>query len=241
MRRALAFLTPLGGARAPSPAALPWFPVVGAVVGLGVGLVWWGAVQVWPPALAAALTVSADLGFTGMLHLDGLVDAADGLLPHLETTRRLEVMAEPGAGAFGVGAAVTVLLVRWAALTGLEPQPLLVAALWCASRSAMAATVGLLPYARSSGLATAFLPEAGRRLTAAPAVVGVAGLVAAGGLAAAVASLVAGTAAIVGVVVGAGAVVAFARRRIGGFTGDVLGAAGLVGETAGLVLAAARW
>jgi adenosylcobinamide-GDP ribazoletransferase len=48
-------------------------------------------------------------------------------------------------------------------------------------------------------------------------------------------------AGLVGVVVGAGAVLLLAHRRIGGVTGDVLGAAGLVGETLGLVLASARW
>jgi cobalamin synthase len=50
-----------------------------------------------------------------------------------------------------------------------------------------------------------------------------------------------GLVAVGAVAVGAAGVVAVARRRIGGFTGDVLGASGMVGETAGLVLAAARW
>jgi adenosylcobinamide-GDP ribazoletransferase len=48
-------------------------------------------------------------------------------------------------------------------------------------------------------------------------------------------------AALVGVVAGAGAVLLLSLRRLGGVTGDVLGAAGLVGETVGLVVAAARW
>ena len=51
----------------------------------------------------------------------------------------------------------------------------------------------------------------------------------------------AGFAATVALVLGAAAVVALAQRRIGGFTGDVLGAAGLVGETVALVVAAAKW
>jgi cobalamin synthase len=42
-------------------------------------------------------------------------------------------------------------------------------------------------------------------------------------------------------VAGAVGVVALARRRLGGFTGDVLGASGMVGETTGLIAAAARW
>jgi len=51
----------------------------------------------------------------------------------------------------------------------------------------------------------------------------------------------AGIAAVAGVVAGAAGVIAIARRRIGGFTGDVLGASGVVGETTGLLVAAARW
>ncbi|HEV3401876.1 MAG TPA: adenosylcobinamide-GDP ribazoletransferase, partial [Acidimicrobiales bacterium] len=157
MRRALAFLTPLGGPVAPSPAALPWFPVVGAVLGLAVGGTWWAVSEVWPPAVAAAVVVAVDLALTGMLHLDGLVDSADGLLPPLDRERRLEVMADPRAGAFGVGAATAVLLLRWAALSGLRPRPLLLAGLWCASRSVMATVARSVPYARPSGLAGAFL------------------------------------------------------------------------------------
>jgi len=53
MRRALAFLTPFGGAVAPSPAALAWFPPVGAVIGLGVGGIWWLAARAWPATAAA--------------------------------------------------------------------------------------------------------------------------------------------------------------------------------------------
>ena len=237
MRRALAFLTPLGGAASPSPAALPWFPVVGAALGLVLGGVWWGASELWPPLVAAAVVVAADLALTGMLHLDGLVDAADGLLPPLERPRRLEVMADPRAGAFGVGAAATVLLLRWSALAGLRPRPLLLAGLWCASRSVMATVARTVPYARASGLATAFLPEGGARGAGLMAAVSLLGAVVLAG----VASGTGGVAAVVAAVGGSVAVVALARRRLGGFTGDVLGAAGLVGETAGLLVAAARW
>jgi adenosylcobinamide-GDP ribazoletransferase len=238
MRRALAFLTPLGGAAAPSPSALSWFPVVGAALGLAVGAVWWGASELWPPVVAAAVAVAADLALTGMLHLDGLVDSADGLLAPLERERRLEVMADPRAGAFGVGTATAVLLLRWSALAALRPRPLLVAALWCGSRSVMAAAARSVPYARPGGLAAAFLPEAGaRRGAGAPAAAGVVGAAALAG----VATGVSGVAAVVAGGAAAVAVVAFARRRLGGFTGDVLGACGLVGETAGLLVAAARW
>jgi adenosylcobinamide-GDP ribazoletransferase len=233
MRRALAFLTPLFGASEPRPQTLGWFPVAGAALGLVVGGVWWGAERVWPAAVAAAIVVAVDLALTGLLHVDGLADTADGLLPHLDRTRRLEVMAAPDVGAFGVTTVAAVLLLRWAALAVTAPSPLLLGGLWCASRTAMAVTARRVPYARPGGLAAAFL--GGRALTtaAAGAVLAVALAFAGPGMA--------GVAAVGGVAVGAAVVVALAWRRIGGFTGDVLGAAGVVGETTGLLVAAARW
>ena len=233
MRRALAFLTPLFGASEPRPRTLAWFPFAGAALGLVLGAVWWGAERVWPAAVAAAIVVAADLALTGLLHVDGLADSADGLLPHLDRARRLEVMAAPDVGAFGVAAVVAVLLLRWAALATTAPSPLLLGGLWCASRTAMAVAARKVPYARPGGLASAFL--GGRTLSTA-----LIGAVLATGLAFAGPGVV-GIASVAGVVVGAGGVVALARRRIGGFTGDVLGASGMVGETTGLLVAAARW
>jgi adenosylcobinamide-GDP ribazoletransferase len=233
MRRALSFLTPLFGASEPRPETLTWFPFAGAALGLVLGAVWWGAERIWPAAVAAAIVVAADLALTGLLHVDGLADSADGLLPHLDRTRRLEVMAAPDVGAFGVAAIVAVLVLRWAALATTAPSPLLVGGLWCASRTAMAVAARTVPYERPGGLASAFL--GGRALPTA-----LIGAVLATGLAFAGPG-VAGIAAVAGVVAGAAGVVVLARRRIGGFTGDVLGASGIVGETTGLLVAAARW
>ena len=184
MRRAMAFLTPLGGARSarrtPTAGSLAWFPVVGALVGLAVGGVWWLAAQVWPPGVAAALAVAADLALTGLLHFDGLIDTADGLLPPMGRERRLEVMADPAAGAFGVATAVVVVLLRWAALAGRSPAVCLVAGIWCASRTTMAVALRSLPYARAEGLATAM----GGGVPSGAASVGVLGMALAVGLAA---------------------------------------------------------
>lgn len=233
MRRALAFLTPVGGAVPPSPAAVGWFPPVGAGLGLALGALWIGADRIWPAPVAAALVVVADLAATGMLHLDGLADSADGLLPHLPEERRLEVMASPEVGAFGAGAVAAVVLLRWAALGAMAASALLLAGLWCLSRTAMGVVALSRPYARPGGLATPFL--GGRPLP----------LALAGGTAAlALAGLGRGAAGVMAVTAAAAAaagVAALAQRRVGGFTGDVLGAAGMVAETAGLLVAAGRW
>lgn len=235
MRRALAFLTPLGGAAVPDRRTLSWFPLAGGLIGAVVGGVWWAASQVWPPVVAAALAVAADLAVTGMLHLDGLADSADGLLPHLTRARRLAVMAEPAVGAYGVAVVAVAVVLRFAALTATTPNVLLVAGVWCASRTVMAVTARWVRYARPcGGLATAMLGGGGRRLVLAygPALALV--LAAAG-------DRVRGVAAVAACVASGAGVVALGRRRLGGFTGDVLGAAGVVGETLGLVVAATRW
>jgi len=238
-RRALAFLTPVGGAAPPAPDALVWFPVVGALIGTTLGLVWWGAGNAWPRGVAAALVVAADLLCTGLLHLDGVIDSADGLIAPMSRDRRLQVMRDPHAGAFGASAAIAVVLLRWAALSSLRPSIVLLVGIWAASRTLMAVVADGVPYARAEtgGLATAFVPAGRFRVGVLTAVVGAIIAVPAvvwwrpvAGVVALAAGLVAG-----------GGVVVLAWRRVGGFTGDVLGAAGVVLETVALVVAAARW
>jgi adenosylcobinamide-GDP ribazoletransferase len=234
VRSALGFLTAFGGSAPAEKRAVPWFAAVGALLGLLVGAVWWGAGELWPPLVAATIAVAVDAALTGMLHLDGLADAADGLLPPLDRPRRLAVMADPHAGVFAVVVVVLTLGLRVAALATLDPDPLLLAGLWGAARAAMGVTLAVVPYARKEGgLATAFAGT-----SAAPSLVTGAAALALTGVAG---GFPEGAAAAAGLVVGAAAVVTLAVRRLGGYTGDVLGAAGIVGETCGLLLAAARW
>lgn len=240
LRGALAFLTPLGEARRPEPAALSWFPAVGLALGAVLGSIWWLAAQVWPAPVAAALVVFADLTLTGLLHLDGLIDCGDGLLAPLTRERRLAIMAEPQVGAFGVAVGTAVLIGRFAALAVLAPAPLLLAGLWGLSRTVMAAIVGTQPYARDAGgLAAAFGATAAPvgRIARRSIVVGA--LAASGALLCW--RLEVGPAVVVVAIGAAAATVALARRRLGGYTGDVVGAAGLLAETAGLLAASARW
>ncbi|MEA2827280.1 MAG: adenosylcobinamide-GDP ribazoletransferase [Actinomycetota bacterium] len=237
MIAALAFLTPLGGARDPDRTTFDWFPVVGALLGAAVGLAWWGANQLWTPLVAATVAVAADVALTGALHVDGLADTADGVLPHLDRDRRLAVMAEPDVGAFGVTAVVLTLGLRIALLASLHPDVALTAALWCASRTLMAVVARSVPYARpEGGLASAFLG----RSPATVAVMGTA-LAAAIGVFATDVGPAHALLALAALAAAGTGVVALARHRLGGFTGDVLGAAGLVGETIGLLVASARW
>ncbi|HEX5614404.1 MAG TPA: adenosylcobinamide-GDP ribazoletransferase [Acidimicrobiia bacterium] len=238
MREALSLLSTLGGARVPTARAVPWFPVVGAVLGAVVGVAWWGAAEVWPPAVAAAVVIAVDLALTGMLHVDGLADAADGLLPHASRERRLEIMRTPGVGAFAVASVTTVLLARVAAFASVDANVAVVVAVWIAARTVAALALARVPYARDDGLAAALLATTGSR----HAVTAIGGGALVGALAIGVlGDGLAGGAGVATAVAAAVATVAFARRRLGGFTGDVLGAAILLGETAGLLAWSARW
>lgn len=234
VRSALGFLTIVGGdGGAPGPGAVPVFPLVGVLVGAGVGLTWWVVDLWWAAAVAAAAALTADLVLTGLLHVDGLADSGDGLLPPLPRDRRFAVMSDPHVGAFGVATVVAVLLVRFAALASAAPDPVAVAAIWAASRSVMAVTVCRGTHARADGgLGGGFRGAAVGAVVvvAAPCVL--------------VPAAVAGVPALVAVAVtlaAAAGVVSFARARLGGWTGDVLGAAGVVSETAGLLVLAGQW
>lgn len=233
--RAFGFLTVVGRSTPPDDSTLEWFPLVGAIIGSVVGAVWYGAEHLWPRGPAAALAVAADLAVTGMLHLDGLADTADGVLPHMERSRRFSVMSDPTIGAFGLAVAVTVLLFRWTSFAVIAPNVLLIAGIWCASRTVMAVAVRTVPYAKEAGgLASRFIGT--RRWVT----VGAIGALLSFGLGV-LADRGVGALAIGVTFLAGAAVVGFCRVRLGGFTGDVLGAAGLLAETAGLLLAAAKW
>lgn len=231
MLSALGFLTVAPGGHRPDARTLGWFPLVGALIGGSLAVVWLGASWIWTPAVAAVLVVTADLALTGMLHVDGLADSADGLLPHLDRQRRLDVMRTPDVGAFALAVVPIVLLARWVALAGdlVEPEALI--AVWLTSRTLMAVVPAFVPYARETGLASEFLAGARRWyvlwLLPAAAILTVAhqltGLVA----------------LVVGLTVGI-LVINRARRCLGGFTGDVLGAAAVLAETAMLLVLTAR-
>jgi adenosylcobinamide-GDP ribazoletransferase len=229
---ALTFLTVVGRSSPPGPRTFRWFPAAGALIGAVVAGTWWAAGEAWGhgSATAAAVAVGVDLALTGMLHLDGLADSADGLLPHLPRERRLAVMREPDVGAFALGLVPAVLLLRFAAFTSVGLEPWSIVAVWALSRTIAAAVPGFVPYARPGGLAEAFLGDAERwtLLAAVPAVALLAWSQGALGVGAAGAQLLA-----------AALVVTLARARIGGFTGDVLGATILVSETAALLVLAA--
>jgi adenosylcobinamide-GDP ribazoletransferase len=241
VRKALSFLTPLGPASAPDQMTVVWFPIVGALIGLAVGGIWWLAAKVWAPLPAAAIVVLGDLALTGFLHFDGLADFGDGLLPPLSRERRLEVMADPAVGAFGAVCVGVTLVLRVASLSSIAPAVLVIAGLWCASRTTMVVMTQSLPYARPTGLVKDFIAQDTRSRRQQTFVMSslVLGYILAGALVL-VGHGLRGLGALGGELVAMVCVAWFSWRRINGFTGDVLGAAGVIGETIGLLIFVTR-
>jgi cobalamin 5'-phosphate synthase/cobalamin synthase len=187
------------------------------------------------PALAAAVCIAAlDALATGALHLDGLSDMADGFGGGHTRDDVLRIMRDHQIGAYGATALVLVLLLRIAAWQELIAThtlwPLLLAP--CAGRWATVCLSWRGPYARPSG--TGAVSRYVGRLEIALATL--TGLAAAFGL-----GQWRGLLLCLPVPVCAGVVLLWARRRIGGVTGDVIGAATIVSESLVLLLAVARW
>lgn len=236
--RAAALLTRLPlpdqeGSRSMAQSAWSW-PIIGALVGLGAGLAaliagWMGL----PPLLAATCALGVQIALTGALHEDGLADCADGFWGGQTRARRLEIMKDSRLGSYGMLALALALFARIAAIAALIEAGWLLAPLIATgalSRAPMAVLMTALPNARGAGLAHA----AGRpgRDTA---LVAIALALLIGLLATGWAVLVAGFWTALAVLGWA----LLARGRIGGQTGDVLGAAQQIGEIVILAVFAA--
>lgn len=236
---ALQFLTvvPVRLPRSIAPAAFPnavaLFPVVGLVLGGVAAIVDRLLSGMLPSAVVAPLDLMVLAVLSGGLHLDGLADATDGLLGAVEGTRRLEIMREPGVGAFGVIAVALVLVTEVTALSALTPlrRELALVAAATLARWTMSVMLCGFPYARAQGSATAL--RRGLR--------GVHGVIAAL-IAALVVLGVLGPAGLVSLTLAAALALAvgmLAVRRLGGCTGDVYGAGGELTFAAVLVIASA--
>ena len=221
-------------------ASMGWYPLVGLAMGVGAWAVYAGLVSFLPGLVAATLVVIVLELLTRGLHLDGLMDTADGVLSGAPRERALEIMKDHNVGAMGVAAAVLLLVLKVAALGALSradaAAPLLAG--WCAARALPALNVYWWPYARLAGTGEAFTREhtpgplqlAGGLLAAGVVVSGLAGL-----WAGAVGSWYAGVVAAAVSMGVALAVQATVAKRLGGLTGDVYGMGIELAEAAALV------
>jgi adenosylcobinamide-GDP ribazoletransferase len=206
--------------------SVPFFPLVGLFFGCIALPVSWGLSVVLPPGVTAVLTVFLLLAFSGGLHLDGLADTADGFFSSRPRERMLEIMRDSATGAMGVIALVLLLSLKIACLADLAAAGnklfLVVLLMPVAGRVAILLLMALLPYARPEGGLGALFKNSfatnQARLRALAVVLVFTGIfwVAAGAQ---------GILAVCAVLLITAVFAHFCRQKIGGVTGDTLGAA----------------
>jgi adenosylcobinamide-GDP ribazoletransferase len=215
------------------PSFVPWFPVVGSLVGFLAGVVYWGATTLVDPLWAAFLSVLIGTAITGGFHEDGLGDTFDGLGGGRSVEERLVIMRDSRLGTFGTLAVVGSVVLRASALAVFDPVAgiAVVVLAHTVGRTVSAVAMKALPPANTEGLGSAYLSVLGRRHVMGAGLAGLAITVGVGGLV-----------GIVMMAVGAGGAIVltwWANRKIGGLTGDVLGGIEQVGEIGALAAAAA--
>lgn len=146
-------------------ASLPWFPVIGLLIGLVCAAFISALSPFFPSSVVAVAAIVLLAAVSGCLHLDGLADSGDGLLSARTRERILEIMRDSHTGAMGVIALIVVLLGKFAALTALSGATLLTTliAMPLAGRCAIVLTMAILPYAREGeGLGRLFYSPSSR-------------------------------------------------------------------------------
>jgi adenosylcobinamide-GDP ribazoletransferase len=201
-----------------------YFPLVGSVVAAIAATVYYAAALVLPAPVAAVLSTAASIYATGAFHEDGFADTCDGLGGGHTRERVLEIMKDSRIGAYGAIGIACMLAAKFTALAML-PARQAVAALFLAhplSRLAATSLIWKMEYARAEGKAK---PLAQRMTGIEFAIASVTAMIPAACLLAA--RLVSFTAALAAVAAAACAAVWLGHkfaRRLGGFTGDCLGA-----------------
>jgi adenosylcobinamide-GDP ribazoletransferase len=212
------------------------FPIIGLMIGGVLALLDAGILRLFPPLPSGAIIAVLMLAVSGCLHMDGLADTADGFLSARPKERILEIMRDSRIGSMGVVAVVSVIVLKVTALASIPGcrHWAVVLLMPLAGRCALVMGMASAPYARAQGgLASAFgKPQwpvlAVSLLILAGTSWGVLGII---GLAGA------------GMAMLSALMLSFwCRRKIGGFTGDTLGAACEIAEMfTALIAASWRW
>ena len=214
------------------PRAVWAFPLAGVAVGLLSAVSMLVSIRLGIPAAAAAIiALATSILVTGALHEDGLADTADGLGGGSDSAAKLAIMRDSRIGSYGVLALLVCFGLKAVALTTLAGYGgWALIACHSGARAGLPLLMWLLPLARSGGAAASF-GKPGGVPAAASLTIGV--LILFGCL-----GLDRGLLALVGAALGTIVIGRLARRQIGGYTGDILGAAEQLAETAILLAAA---
>lgn len=129
------------------------FPLVGLTIGILAALFSLFCNQFFPPSVTAALMIVFFAVISGFLHLDGLADSCDGLMSARSKERSLEIMKDSATGAMGVVGIFLVLLVKYASLASLRPENVALACVLIpvAGRCSLLFVMASQKYARQQG------------------------------------------------------------------------------------------
>lgn len=212
-----------------------YFPLVGLVVGGLAALIWLIFAPILPSAIAAGLAIAALILITGALHEDGFADCCDGLGGGASREKALEIMRDSRIGAYGAIGLVMVIGFRWAGLATLDMMEGALALVLAPvlARSAMVLLLTFGSYARPEGAAAdvkggVTKPEFGIALAISTLVA----IATAGPI---------GLVALATVLIAAALWLAWLTHRLGGYTGDGLGAVEQIAQIIVLLCLAAAW
>ncbi len=215
--------------------AVGWFPLVGATVGFLTAGAYWAGRHLWTAPVAAVVAIAIGLLLTGGFHEDGLTDATDGLGGGWTKERVLEIMKDSRIGAYGAMALWCLLALRWVALAELDDRALVVLPLvmvW--GRWSVSVILQVLPPIGQGLAKEVHGPGAWRALLHASVLLALAH-------AAAWKLGVPGLGRMAGAAAGALAFwIVYLRHRLGGHSGDLLGAGTQIVESAILLAFLAR-
>jgi adenosylcobinamide-GDP ribazoletransferase len=160
---ALQFITilPLGKTRTfDPPKMIPYFPLVGILLGLMVALFDSVVLRLWPPPVAALLDVMLLAVLTAAFHIDGLGDTADGLLGPRSRDKALEIMKDSRIGTMGLVAILFGLALKWGGISGLEAyRSIILIIIPAYARAGILFGMRYLPYGRPDGTGKPFFSE----------------------------------------------------------------------------------
>jgi adenosylcobinamide-GDP ribazoletransferase len=207
--------------------SLVFYPVVGVGIGFVLALFSWGLQKIFPLPLAAAFILGLWICISGAFHLDGFLDACDGLFGSSAPEKRLEIMRDKHHGTFALTGGMILLLIKWSALIACKLNPLALILSPMLARWGMTLAIMAFPYGRTRGVGSVIKENANRKSLI------LSGLIVLGIIALSVS--LSGWIAFGVAVIAIWGIARFALSLIPGLTGDIYGAINELTELAVLL------
>lgn len=232
--------------RLPAPVKLNWsekalaqstayFPLVGLIVGAIAAIAWWLGYNGWSATIGALFAVTASILATGAFHEDGLADSADGIGGAFEIEKKLLIMRDSRIGTYGSVALILSILAKFAAITLLNPAT----AAWTIAGAHMLGRWTSVPlikyntYVREQGTGKPFASMVTASQVAGSTLFALACSILCFGYKALVVITI--------VLASLWFAQCYVRRKLGGITGDVLGAINSLIELSVYLIMSSHW